>query len=96
MIRLIEFSTSKKISIPAARAALLEKHLKHDGKKIIPTYEAVGRADELKIRFDKKAVCAEALGLIEPWLKNEFIEFYEAYIAIHIHAEIRKPLDLPA
>jgi hypothetical protein len=67
--------------------------LDHDGKKIIPTYEAIGRTDESKVRFDKKAECAEALGLIEGWLKDELVEFYEARNAIHIHAEIRKSLD---
>ena len=93
VIGLTEFPTKKQISIPLASAALLEQHLKHDGKKIIPTYEAIGRTDETKVRFDKKADCAEALGLIEPWLKDELIEFYEARNAIHIHAEIRKSLN---
>ncbi|PIB61456.1 hypothetical protein [Pseudomonas sp. 2822-17] len=83
----------KKISIPPASLALLEKHLEHDGKKIIPTYEAVGRTDDTKVRFDKKAECAAALGMIEPWLKDELVEFYEARNAIHIHAEIRKSLN---
>jgi hypothetical protein len=45
------------------------------------------------VRFDKKAECATTLGLIEPWLRDELIEFYEARNAIHIHAEIRKSLD---
>jgi hypothetical protein len=31
--------------------------------------------------------------LIDDWLKDEIIEFYEARNAIHIHAEIRKSLD---
>lgn len=73
--------------------AFLEKHLEHNGRRIIPTYEAIGRTDESKVRFDKKAECAEALGLIESWLKDDLIEFYEARNAIHIHAEIRKSLD---
>lgn len=93
VIGLTEFPTKKQISIPPASMALLEKHLEHDGKKIIPTYETIGRTDESKVRFDKKAECATTLGLIEPWLKDELIEFYEARNAIHIHAEIRKSLD---
>jgi len=93
VISLTEFPTKKRVSIPAASLAELEKHLRHDGKKIIPTYEAVGRTDETKVRFDKKAECAAELGLIEHWLKDELIEFYEARNAIHIHAEIRKSLD---
>ncbi|MCD4863535.1 hypothetical protein [Pseudomonas sp. PLB05] len=93
VIALTEFPTKKQISIPPASLALLEKHLEHDGKKIIPTYEAVGRTDYTKVRFDKKAECAAALGMIEPWLKDELIEFYEARNAIHIHAEIRKSLN---
>ncbi|QXH35207.1 hypothetical protein [Pseudomonas muyukensis] len=92
VVALTEFPTKKQISIPPASLALLEKYLEHDGKKIIPTYEAVGRTDDTKVRFDKKAECAAALGMIEPWLKDELIEFYEARNAIHIHAEIRKSL----
>ena len=33
------------------------------------------------------------MGLIEDWLKEDIIEFYEARNAIHIHAEIRKSLE---
>lgn len=93
VIALTEFPTKKQISIPPADMAFLEKHLEHNGRRIIPTYEAIGRTDESKVRFDKKAECAEALGLIESWLKDDLIEFYEARNAIHIHAEIRKSLD---
>ncbi len=93
VISLTEFPMKKQISIPPASLAVLEKHLLHDGKKIIPTYEAVGKTDEAKVRFDRKAECAEALGIIEPWLKEELVEFYEARNAIHIHAEIRKSLN---
>lgn len=92
VIGLVEFPTKKQISIPSASMKLLEKHLEHDGKKIIPTYEVIGRTDDSKVRFDKKAECAASLGLIELWLKDELIEFYEARNAIHIHAEIRKSL----
>jgi len=93
VIALTEFPTKKQVSIPTASLAVLQKHLEHDGKQIIPTYEAVGKTDESKVRFDKKAECAAALGLIEPWLRDELIEFYEARNAIHIHAEIRKSLN---
>jgi hypothetical protein len=72
---------------------LLERNLEHDGKKIIPTYEGVGRTDDTKVRFDRKAQCAQELGIIEDWLKEELVEFYEARNAIHIHAEIRKSLE---
>jgi len=90
---LIEFKTKKQISIPAHKKAALEAALEHDGKEIIPTYEGIGRTDESKVRFEKKAECAAELGLIEHWLMEEIIEFYEARNAIHIHAEIRKSLD---
>lgn len=93
VVALTEFPTKKQISIPPASLVVLAQHLEHDGKKIIPTYEAVGRTDDTKVRFDKKAECAAALGMIEPWLKDELIEFYEARNAIHIHAEIRKSLN---
>lgn len=93
VISLTEFPMKKQVSIPNASLALLQKHLEHDGKQIIPTYEAVGKTDESKVRFDKKAECAATLGLIESWLRDELIEFYEARNAIHIHAEIRKSLD---
>lgn len=33
------------------------------------------------------------MGIIEDWLKEELIEFYEARNSIHIHAEIRKSLN---
>ncbi|WP_201049432.1 hypothetical protein [Aliivibrio fischeri] len=71
----------------------MEKELEHDGKTIIPTYIGVGHTDITKVRFDSKAKCAFKLGLIDEWLKDEIIEFYEARNAIHIHAEIRKSLD---
>lgn len=92
VISLTEFPIKKLLSIPRESLAQLQKHLEHDGKQIIPTYEAVGKTDESKVRFDKKAECAAKLGLIEEWLKDELIEFYEARNAIHIHAEIRKSL----
>jgi hypothetical protein len=92
VIQLTEFSTKKVVSIPHESQEFLEKHLVHDGKKIIPTYEAVGRTQETKVRFDRKAKCAFTLGFIEAWLRDELIEFYEARNSIHIHAEIRKSL----
>lgn len=92
VVALTEFPTKKQISIPPSQLAILEKHLVHDGKKIVPTYEAVGKTDESKVRFDRKAECAAFLGIINSSLKDELIEFYEARNAIHIHAEIRKSL----
>lgn len=93
VIALTEFQAKKVISIPANKLAVLEKELEHDGKAIIPTYMGVGRTDITKVRFDSKAECAFQLGLIDEWLRDEIIEFYEARNAIHIHAEIRKSLD---
>ncbi len=90
---LTEFNMKKVISIPADKMTALAAALKHDEKDIIPTYEGIGRTDTTKVRFDRKAECAEKLGLIDGWLKDEVIEFYEARNAIHIHAEIRKSLD---
>ncbi|MCL7466321.1 hypothetical protein [Phaeovulum sp. NW3] len=92
VIALTEFSMRKQVSIPAAKLDILKKHLEHDGKAIIPTYEGVGKTDESKVRFDRKAECACSLGIIEPWLKYELVEFYDARNSIHIHAEIRKSL----
>jgi hypothetical protein len=89
---LTEFATKKPFSIPAAHRQALYRYLEHDGRKIIPTYETIGRTDETKIRFDRKAECAFQLGLIEDWLRDDLIEFYEARNSIHIHAEIRKSL----
>ena len=93
VIALTEYQTKKPISIPSSSQSALEKHLKHDGKTIVPTYECLGRTDETKVRFDRKAECAYSLGIIEEWLKDELVEFYEARNAIHIHAEIRKGLN---
>ena len=93
VIALTEFPTKKIISIPRESQASLERYLEHDGKRIIPTYEAIGHTDETKVRFDRKAECAFSMGFIEDWLRDELIEFYEARNAIHIHAEIRKSLD---
>jgi hypothetical protein len=84
---------TKKISIPRDSVAVLNKHLKHDGKIIVPIYEEFGTRDETKVRFDAKANCAFKLGLIEEKLKDELIEFYEARNSIHIHAEIRKEIN---
>ncbi|HHY0472650.1 hypothetical protein ACXIU3_23705 [Vibrio parahaemolyticus] len=91
--KLCEFKTNKKISIPAHKLEKLSKALEHDKKDIIPTYEAIARTDETKVRFDEKAKCAYKLGLIKESIKNDIIEFYEARNAIHIHAEIRKDLN---
>jgi hypothetical protein len=93
VLALTEFPMKKQISIPAASMVALQKYLEHDGKKIVPTYEGVGRTDESKVRFDRKAECACQLGIVEPWLRDELIEFYEARNSIHIHAEIRKSLN---
>ena len=93
VVGLTEFPMKKQLSIPAASMAALEKHLEHDGKKIIPTYEGVGRTDNTKVRFDRKAECACSLGIVEEWLKDEIVEIYEARNSIHIHAEIRKSLE---
>ncbi|MGF1888097.1 hypothetical protein L4D13_18385 [Photobacterium profundum] len=90
---LTEFKMKKLISIPVSKLSQLEAALEHNGKRIIPTYEGIGKTDVTKVRFDKKAECACQLGLIEEWLKDEIIEIYEARNAIHIHAEIRKSLD---
>lgn len=90
---LTEYKTKKVISIPADKKAMLAAALSHIGKDIIPTYEDVGNTDITKVRFDRKAECAEKLGLIETKLKDDIIEFYEARNAIHIHAEIKKSLD---
>jgi hypothetical protein len=93
VLALTEFPTKKVISIPRESQTLLEKHLVHDGKKIIPTYESIGRTDETKVRFDRKADCAFTLGFIEASLRDDLIDLYEARNAIHIHAEIRKTLN---
>lgn len=93
VVELTEFKVKKRISIPAGNLAMLKKHLVHAGKNIIPTYEAIEKLDDTKIRFDRKAECAAELGLIDSGLKDELIEFYEARNAIHIHAEIRKSLN---
>lgn len=92
VLALTEFPMTKRISIPAASMDALNRHLEHEGRAIIPTYQGIGRTDESKVRFDRKAECACALGMFEPWLKDELIEFYEARNSIHIHAEIRKSL----
>jgi hypothetical protein len=93
VVTLREYPRLIQISIPSASQAALEKHLAHNGKAIIPAYNGVGTTDESKVRFDKKVECALTLGLVQSWLKDELIEFYEARNAIHIHAEIRKSLD---
>ena len=93
VVALTEFPTKKQISIPTESMAILGKYLQHDGKAIIPTYEGIGKTDETKVRFDKKVECAQALGIVEAWLAEELVEFYEARNAIHIHAEIRKSMD---
>lgn len=90
---LTEFETKKEISIPQSQRIILAKALKHAEKDIIPTYKSIAKTDITKVRFDKKAECAERLGLIDAKLKDEIIELYEARNAIHIHAEIKKNLD---
>lgn len=91
--KMTEYSQYKEISVPRNSSRALEKFLSHDGKKIIPTYKGIGRTDQTKVRFDRKAECACELGMIETWLRDDLIEFYEARNSIHIHAEIRKNLE---
>lgn len=91
--QLTKYKTKKVICIPSNKLSQLEDALNHDGKDIIPTYEDIATTDVTKVRFDRKAECAAKLGLIENWIKDEIIEFYEARNSIHIHAEIRKSLD---
>ena len=91
--RLTEYNQLKKISIPENKLSILNKHLEHDGKDIIPSFQGVGRTDETKVRFDAKAKCAASLGIIQEDLKDDLIEIYEARNAIHIHAEIRKSIN---
>lgn len=93
VVALTKSTAKKEISIPAKKLEILNEHLEHDGKKIIPMYEAVKKTDKSKVRFDKKAECAHTIGIIEESLKDELVEFYDARNAIHIHAEIRKGLD---
>ena len=71
----------------------LETSLHHDGKEIVSTYATIANIDETKVRFDREAECAHEIGIIEKWLMDELIEFYEARNSIHIHAEIRKGLN---
>lgn len=61
--------------MPQNRMSVLQAHLEHDGKQIVPTYEAIGKTEETKVRFDKKAECAAELGIIEEWLKDDLVEF---------------------
>jgi hypothetical protein len=93
VISLTEFPTKKLISIPKEHDAILQKYLSHDGKKIIPTFEAIGHTDVSKVRFDRKAECALELGFITRPLCADLVAIYEARNAIHIHAEIKKSLD---
>lgn len=93
VIQLTEFPMKKLISIPREKLEVLDQYLNHDGKRVIPTYESIGKTDEAKVRFDRKAQCACDLGFIEAWLRDELIEFYEARNSIHLHAEIRKSLE---
>jgi hypothetical protein len=90
--QLTEFPTKKEIAIPQGQMAIIKAHLRHAGHEIIPTYAAVGKTDISKVRFDKKAECAQSLGFISRRLRDELTELYEARNAIHIHAEIRKSL----
>lgn len=89
---LMKFDRLIKISVPRHKQEALEKHLTHNGKSIIPTYLGVGTTDETKVRFDAKARCAAALGVITDELAGELIELYEARNAIHLHAEMKKNL----
>ncbi len=93
VISLTEFPAKKLISIPKKHHAVLQKYLSHDGKKVIPTFEAVGHTDVSKVRFDRKAECAFELGFITKPLCADLVTIYEARNAIHIHAEIKKSLD---
>ena len=93
VVALTEFKTLKRISISLKKQAALDENLKHDGKSVIPTFEAISTTNESKVRFDKKVQCAQNLGIIEKLLAEELVEFYEARNAIHIHAEIRKGIE---
>lgn len=83
----------KEISIPTESLAILEKHLRHNGKNIIPTYEGLGRRKKTAIGFDEKAHCAFQFRIIDEKMRDELTAFYEYRNSIHIHAEIRKGIN---
>lgn len=87
---MVNTTYKKEYSIPGSSMSLLKKYLDHDGKMIIPCFNAPTKKDITKIRFDEKATCANKIGIITDELCKDLIEIYEARNAIHIHAEIRK------
>ncbi|OTG84621.1 hypothetical protein B9T33_02235 [Acinetobacter sp. ANC 5054] len=89
---LYKYPTKKAFSIPQAHMSKLEQYLEHDGKTIIPMYDAVGRTSITQIKFEAKANCAHQLGLISEKLKDELIQIYHCRNAIHLHAEMKKDL----
>jgi len=90
--RLGQYTTLKRYSIPANKQ-IQWAAIEHDGRDLVPAYEALQRAPETKIRFDNKAYCAERIGFIEPWLRDDLVLLYDARNSIHIHADIRKNID---
>ena len=54
----------KPFDIPTAKQAILESHLSHDGKRIIPHFETKKKRDITKIRFEEKCKLAFELGLL--------------------------------
>lgn len=81
-----------KVDIPAAKKEAIRAATNHNGREIVTFFKEKKPQDETKIRFDDKAKCALALGIIDNNMCNDLIAIYEARNAIHIHAEIRKSI----
>lgn len=90
----------KKISIPQYKLDRLKKELEHDGKQIIPAYNARTKKEKPQVRFDDKCKAACKLGLIYSYEKDgvsvnlpeEIIEIYGYRNCIHLIAERRKEI----
>lgn len=88
---------SKKISYKNANLPLnivqrIEKWKKPSDPPVACMYKKESTEDISKIRFDKKAIAAQKIGLISKKTMDTLIELYSARNGIHIHAEIAKSL----
>lgn len=55
---------NKPFDIPTEKQAILESHLSHDGKQVIPYFSTTQKRDITKIRFDEKCKLAFELGIL--------------------------------
>jgi hypothetical protein len=85
-----KYTSLKLYDVPTSKF----KSFMHDSRQILAAYRAGSKAEISKIRFDDKVDTGVDLGIITASLGEDLKNIYEARNSIHIHAELKKNLEL--